>query len=499
MKSMRAKFAWGVALAFGVVLPGRAFDVAWNCRQLAVHPVRVSAFPMNRVWFGHQRPVEQSVVSGFVSFDLASAGELVIRPDDRERMGEPVVLPLSWKPQMSWADGVLRLKVDGPRQFVVSFGRDAPVLHVFANPPFEPPRGARVRTFGPGEHDVGTLCPQSGETVVIEDGAVVHGSILIAHADGVRITGRGIVDASLVDRTTGDSVQNRAGLAAGLAPAAFGEEYACSAFVCAWSTNVTVEGVVFRDSPMWTMNVRSSRSVTVDNVKVFGWRYNSDGFSASTSEDVTIRNSFIRSFDDCLVPHGCGTDPTEREAPLRNFLAENCVLWCDWGVCLRACALHRPALLENVRFRDIAVVQADGSAPICDVTTFYGSSNTCFRGISFENVEVDFARPCWKGHIQKTTEDTAFPRVRSAARELFCVNVSNYGRYLGNQKFEPAHDLTGFHVRYEDIAFRNFRVLGDVPSLSARVDDSTAPHELTGLVVEGMPPLLGDGRLRKHK
>jgi hypothetical protein len=39
--------------------------------------------------------------------------------------------------------------------------------------------------------------------------------------------------------------------------------------------------------------------VDISNYKLIGlWRYNSDGIEICNSEDVTIRDSFVRSFDD---------------------------------------------------------------------------------------------------------------------------------------------------------------------------------------------------------
>ena len=65
--------------------------------------------------------------------------------------------------------------------------------------------------------------------------------------------------------------------------------------------------------------------------------------------------------------------------------------------------------------------------------------------------------------------------------------MQSYGRYLGNQKHEPAKDLTGFRVRYENLAFRRFKAYGDVPRLTGRVDATTSPHTVTGLVTEALP------------
>lgn len=462
-----------------------AFDVLWEGRPLAIHPARVSAFPLNQVWSGYQRPVEQSKLAAFVSFDMSAPGELAVTPNEAEDLGEPVLLPLGSAPKTRREGKTLFVAVDRPRQFTLSFGTAGKVLHVFANPPFKAPEGGNVRRFGPGEHFVGVLSPRSGETVVIEEGAVVHGAIQVMHAKDVRIVGRGIVDGSFMDRASHDTDAWRAAVAAGLPGGFYGAEMAVTCFTCAWSTNVTVEGVTFRDPPRWTMIVRAqSKNVAIDNVKIVGcWRYNADGINVCASEDVSIRNSFVRSFDDCIIARGsyleCGGPLT------RNVVAEDNVLWCDWGKCLEVWAGHRPCLIENVRFRRNACIAVDAIA--CDVTTWFASPDTRIKDVAFEDIEVDFAYPRLRQHYQKSREDSEFKAVPKEAQMLFVVDCASYGRYLGNQHYEPATDLSGFRVRYEDIAFRRFRFLGDVPELKAKVDASTSPHTIEGFVMEDMP------------
>ena len=462
-----------------------AFDVAWEGRPLAVHPARVSAFPMNQVWAGYQRPVEQTKAAAFVTFDMSAPGELAVTPNDAECCGEPVLLPLGSAPKTRRDGKTLYVAVDRPRKFTLSFGVDGKVLHVFANPPFKAPEGGSVRRFGPGEHFVGVLSPKSGETVVIEEGAIVHGAIQVMHAKDVKIVGRGIVDGGFLDRASHDTDAWRAAVEAGLPGGFYGAEMAVTCFTCAWSTNVTVEGVTFRDPPRWTMIVRAqSKDVSIDNVKIVGcWRYNADGINVCASEDVSIRNSFIRSFDDCIIARGsyldCGGPLT------RNVVAEDNVLWCDWGKCLEVWAGHRPCLIENVRFRRNACIAVD--AIVCDVTTWFASADTRIRDVAFEDVEVDFVYPRWRQHLQKSPEDSVFRGEPKSAQSVFVVDCASYGRYLGNQHHEPATDLSGFRVRYEDVAFKRFRFLGDVPELRAKVDASTSPHTIDGLVIEGMP------------
>ena len=466
----------------------RAMDVAFDGRPLVVQPARVSAYPMNQVWAGYQRPVEQSATASFVSVDLAKTGELSVTPSPEEDLGEPVILPLSWRPKVRREGRTLKIAVDRPRQFAVFFGKDAPVLHVFANPPFDEPHARDEIVFGPGEHDVGVIVPKSGQTVRIEEGAVVYGAIFIAHAHDVTVTGRGIVDGSRLARADHDCAAYKAAAAAGLPGGFYGAEMAVTTFTSAWSTNVVVRGVTFRDPPRWTMIVRAqSKNVLIDNVKIVGcWRYNADGINVCASEDVTIRNSFVRSFDDCIVARGAYLDCGE--GPTRNVTAENCVLWCDWGKCLEVWAGHKPCLIENVRYRDIACLAMDAFG--CDVTTWFASPATTIRNVTVEDVEFDFARTRYRAKFQKSRQDTAFPRRIRDTANLLQVDVSRYGRYLGNQQHEPAKDLSAFRVNYENLAFRRFKAYGDVPKLVGTVDATTSPHEIRGFAAEDLPAAL---------
>lgn len=474
-----------VLSAFAALLRGFAMDASFNGRPLAVHPARVSAFPMNQVWAGYQRPLSQTKVAAFVSFDMSAPGELAIVPSEPEEKGEPIVLPLSWRPDMRRDGRALKMKIDAPRQFTVSFGTEGDVLHVFANPPFAEPHAEDEIVFGPGEHDVGVVVPKSGQTVRIEEGAIVYGSIFVVHARDVTITGRGIVDGSRLNRADHESAVYKAAVEAGLPEGFYGAEMAVTAFTCAWSTNVAVRGITFRDPPRWTMIVRAqSRDVSIENVKIVGcWRYNADGINVCASENVSIRDSFIRSFDDCIVARGAYLDCGE--GPTRNIKAERCVLWCDWGKCLEVWAGHKPCLIENVMFRDIACIAVQGVA--CDVTTWFASSATRIRNVTMEDIEFDFAYPRYKEHFQKSPEDSAFRRAAKDKACLISVDVQRYGRYLGNQRHEPATDLSGFKVEYENLAFRNFTVHGEAPCLVGKIDATSSPHTIKGLKLEGLP------------
>ena len=461
------------------------FSVSWNGRPLKVHPARVSAYPMNQVWAGYQRPIEQTRMASFISFDMDGAGELAVAIPEGQTNATPILLPLSRNWSTRTEGGKFRIAIDHPQQFVLKFGIEGEELQVFANPRFARPEGKQITYFGPGEHHVGLIAPASGETIVIDEGAVVYGAIQIFHAENVKVVGRGILDASFLQRAQTNSAAYANAVRAGFTPSQYGAEMGVTAFTCAWATNILVEGITIRDPPRWTMIVRTqSKRVTIDNVKIVGcWRYNADGINVCASEDVAIRNCYLRTFDDCIIARGSYLD---KSGPVtRNLLAENCVLWCDWGKCLEVWAGGRPCTIEEVSFRNIACISPDEI--VADVTTWYASSNTVIRNICFENIAVDYWRKYPAAHFQRAPGDTIFHGKLRDASNLIVVDVASYGHDLGNQKYRPAEDLSPFKVLYENLTFKNFTVHGNPPRLTGRIDGSSAPHTIRSVRLEGMP------------
>ena len=449
-------------------------------KPLAFEQCRVSAVPFNRIWDGHQRPVEQTKLAWFVNFDVERPGTLSLDIGE----GAWRIRPLSRAGSVKRAGGRLEIVVSGPEQFVVEAGGTE--IHVFANPPFRHAPVANEIYFGPGVHKAGVIEPKSGETVCLDAGAVVYGSILVHHAKDVRIVGRGVLDSSRIARADHDSEQYRRAVAAGIAPGQYGAEMAVNAFTCYASTNVTLEGITFRDSPRWTVIVRNaSKKVNVDNVKLVGmWRYNSDGVDFCASEDCTIRNSFIRTFDDCIVARAPYL--SDETTDCRNVLAENCVLWCDWGKNLEVWSGHVPGTIENVVYRNCRLVNISWMA--CDVTTRYASPRTRIRNVTVEDLEVDVPVPPLAECIQ-SRPDMKYPGGVQEKPILLRVDCGPVGRNTGNQGIEEGVGAATASVRYENFAFRRFRVNGEgCKSFVRTVVTETPPHyKATNVTVEDIP------------
>ena len=451
-------------------------------RAVAPYEVTLSAGPINKIFDGRQREKGQTKRGWVVSFDLEQPGELALSwpdgaPDDVEirpygraggcfRRGESLVVP-----------------IQGPERFVVTSpsGR-AEDVHVFANPPFRAPEGANVRRFARGEHRPGLLSPESNETIVLDEGAVVHAEVFVFDATNVTICGRGVFDFSEWERS---DARARAFREAHGLPSE-DTEFACNPFVVYGSSRVRIEGVTLKDAPFWTLIVRNgSRDVELDNVKIVGnWRYNSDGINVQASSRVRVRDCFVRSFDDCLVvraPYMAGDDGLV----MRDISFERNVLWCDWGKNCEVWAGHKDALIENVAFRANAFANVHFTG--CDVTTWFCSGSTYIGDVVFEDNEYDFARPRWKTVFQ-TADGQKFNLEEETEANLLSVDAWSPAKNLGNQHFGPADDVSKYRLLYDGIRFSRPRIYGsNYSNLTVKSETSTPYQRIRNLVAEDLP------------
>src|SRR5580658_2468187 len=92
-------------------------------------------------------------------------------------------------------------------------------------------------------------------------------------------------------------------------------------------TNVLIEGVTIRNSPMWEINPVLSKNVTVRNVKIASHGPNNDGCDPESSSDVLIENCEFDTGDDCIaIKSGRNRDGRRVAVPSQNIIVRNCVM-----------------------------------------------------------------------------------------------------------------------------------------------------------------------------
>lgn len=333
-------------------------------QTVPVYACRVSAIPFNQVWPGYQRPLDQTELAGFACWDMTDPVKVVIQ--SRRPVQSVVVRPsgLGIRPALQ-ADRI-SFSLERPGPIVVEVNGAHHALHLFASPPEKnvpATNGPGVRFFGPGVHHVGKIELKSHETVYIAGGAVVYGSLHAHGASNLRIAGRGILDVSPYPRGEGGGAIRLSD---------------CS--------DVTIEGIVMRDPDVWCCSLFGCRNVTIDHVKLVGlWRYNADGIDICNSQEVEVRDCFVRAFDDALVIKGLkfGKDSFDHR-PVKNVRFRRCVVWCDWGRALEIGAETCAPEISNIVFQDCDIVRTTHIA-----MDIQHGDRAAVRDIRFENIRVE--------------------------------------------------------------------------------------------------------------
>lgn len=338
------------------------FELFVNDQSVFVYQARVSKSPINQIWPGYQRPLNQTELSSFSYFDFE--GIVKIRINSVRDIQSVRVLPQEYGIIPKVQGNTIEFEINRPMQCIVEVNDYHSVLNLFANPIEDfkvDKKDPKVHYFGPGIHEAGVIEVKTDETVFIDGGAVVYGVINSENAKNIKITGRGILDASKIERDAAPLMLNLYRV-----------------------KNGYVNGIIFRDPHMWTAITGECDSIEINNIKMIGlWRYNADGIDFSNSNNCSIRNSFIRSYDDPIVVRGMPDYDNEPYNVIENFKADSCVLWADWGRGMEIGASTAFDTLRNVRFSNIYIPY---------FTTAAMDIQACDRGyitdVQYENIYI---------------------------------------------------------------------------------------------------------------
>lgn len=93
------------------------------------------------------------------------------------------------------------------------------------------------------------------------------------------------------------------------------------------SKNILVEGVTFKDSPMWFIHPVLCENVSILNVRVVGLGPNNDGCNPESSKNVLIRDGYFDTGDDCIaIKSGRNNDGRRINVPSENIIVQNCIM-----------------------------------------------------------------------------------------------------------------------------------------------------------------------------
>jgi len=287
-------------------------------------------------------------IAGFASFDIKQ-GPVEVAVSINEKIKIAKILPTSFGIIPEVHGNTLSFKIDKPKNVVVEInGEHIRSLHIFANPEetnIPDPHDSHVIYFAPGIHNLySSVVVPDGTTVYVAGGAVLRcfndnaptpaqeegndsqRQCFVLSGNNITFRGRGIIDQENVDRMKPRQMISITG------------------------NDVNMEGVILRNSCVWTVSLRGANRVKIDNIKLLGHRANSDGIDICDSWNVLVENCFIRTLDDLIV-----VKTYDRENGSGNILARKCVLWNEVAHALSIGAEIRQ-VVDGVTFTDCDII-----------------------------------------------------------------------------------------------------------------------------------------------
>ena len=430
------------------------YRVKINGRECEVHRARVSAMPFNRTWPGHQRPLEQTEPAAFVSFEADE--EVTVEAEYDGAIREAVVRPLSRQVKPEVSGKVIRFTLPGKGQYVLEPAGEHFALHIFVNEPKEyEEAGKATYVFGPGTHFPGLIRLNSGESVYVDREAVVYGSFLGENIRDVCIFGGGIIDGSYEERIIEHCYRR-----------------STKGNLKFYDTsNLRLEGVVLRNSPIWLISLFGCENVVIDNVKIVGqWRYNTDGIDICNCSNVTVRDSFIRSFDDTITIKGI---PKYESRPVKHIRVSGCVMWCGWGRNAEIGIETFAPEYDDIVFEDCDLIHS--SAACLDIQN---GGYADIHNVRFENIRVEYTRDT-QPEVYQHTEDQVYDGQGKTGMP-YLIFSDNYQL--------PLHDTPVPYGNTHDILYRNIQVYMDEGLPAPRIHIASQPGKVLhrGFTVDGL-------------
>lgn len=384
------------------------FRVTVAGRPAPVYVVRVAPREQDRRWKAMDDKANSALYyeeASFVTFDMN--GPVRIAVSCKEPVRSVRILPSALAIQPSVRNSTISFTLQRPWPVTVEVNDEwVRSLHILANPPERDrprPDDPDVIYFGPGIHEVSHMVIGSNKTVYIAAGAIVRA--VIRPDEPFSISGySGLKNYAPTFELRGSSIRFRGrGILDGTALTTHARH-----LLWVQGSDVDIEGVILRDGPTWHIPIRQSDRVRVRNIKILGYRANSDGIDICNSRDVTVEDCFLRTLDDLIVVK------TDRGAgKAERIAARRCVLWNEVAHALSIGAELREDV-NDVLFEDCDVIHDKGREWTlriyhCDSAHI---TNTRFRNIRVEESQrlislwigsAVWTRDAERGHIRGVT------------------------------------------------------------------------------------------------
>lgn len=428
------------------------FEIAVDGINVPAYNVKVAPEDESRRWAAMDDKVNSHTyfeTAAFAYFDLK--GEVEVAVTVPNSILSVKVLPTSAGINHTISGRTIRFKLTKPEKLTIEVnGRWVSCLHLFANA-FESDipdaNDPNVIYYGPGIHRISSSeITSSNRTIYIAGGAIVKAVIdpsenysinqhglrtysptFMLKGNNIKVKGRGILDASECTTHARELIYTQ-------------------------GQNISVEGIIIKDAPTWTMPIMNTSNITVDNVKILGYRANSDGIDICNSTDVTVKNCFIRTLDDLVIVKTLSGFNNKAE----RIVVENCILWSEVAHALSVGA-EITKDIDNVIFRNCDIIHDKGREWSLRV---YQTDKGRVNNVTFENIRIEESKKLmslWIGKSDNWSTDQEYGHINNVTFR----DITAQGNPL-------TVDLTGYDAEHsvEGVTFNNITLNGSFLQLS---------------------------------
>ena len=229
-------------------------------------------------------------------------------------------------------------------------------------------------------------------------------------------------------------------------------------------TNVLVEGVTFKNSPMWFLNPELCKNVSIVGVTAEGHGPNNDGCDPESCTDVLIKNCTFNTGDDCIaIKSGRNNDGRRVNVPSENIVIQGCTMKDGHGgvvigsevsgsvrnVYAEDCSMDSPNLDRVLRIKTNAVRGG--------VIENVFMRNVKVGQVAEAVLKIDF-------YYEEGDKGSFTPIVRNVEMKNVESGKSQFGIWIRGYDRSPATNISLDHCIFKNVAEPN--VLDNVKNLS---------------------------------
>jgi hypothetical protein len=283
------------------------------------------------------------------------------------------ITPNRYEIQPVFDNHTMSFKMPAPAKLLVEIA-GMEQLFIYAND-FEhekpSPDAENVLYFKSGQlYETGQLQPEDNQTIYIEGGAVVRGSIRATSAKNVKVSGRGVLDGGYYKGVKGRPK-----------------------FVLFEDCrDVTIEDIILIEPQTWMITLYICDGVHIEEVKELGAGHGTDGVDVVGSKNIMIKNCMFRNGDDCIVMKSFKR-PQYAENKLNtwegvdNVTVTGCAVQANMGG--QAFEIGHELMkgpVQNITFKDCDVMGVHGQGGVFGI---HNSDLALVKNVTYENIRVD--------------------------------------------------------------------------------------------------------------